>query len=467
MEVDVVDNVSDIDTIRNDDDLLNLLDANLNIDANRVLRARTVAPEHLLQNSNTQQTFASIATFNTNPNSAIYLPSSYFGLELSDVANHQERWYAFSASANNKISITMQHFDGDYDLMLFELVGNSLNLVDYAATYNPLERISYVSETGGTYYLVAVPYALSTQNYFVFIVDVLSSFDAFEANDFYYQAPIFNNSIDVVADIDNSFDQDWFQLNVTTNGARSLVAMNAPAGHYVVSIYDRNLNLLGSFMADDIPRNMNFAVGTYYLQVQSLTGHRVDDDYRLVVTNVNENIFVHAGQVYILQSGQQIFVNAGQVYILQPGQQAVFDNAGRLHILQPGEEGFNVNNRFVIISVINGRLAIDRTYINLNGIFKESAGLGYRTLQEILVYDNGIRPNAGRGLLPGSLGSHGMVVAIDITNGLLHTFDNRNRPMSWFYTTRNNPLADNHTIVNGVTVYVSLSTGKLVEAGIF
>ena len=274
MEVDVVDNVSNTIEIRNDNDLLNLLDSDLSVDENGISTFRTTTPEHLLQDPNTPQTFAQIATFNTDPNNAIYLPSSYFGFELSDVANHQERWYAFSVPVNNKISITMQHFDGDYDLMLFELVGNSLNLVDYAATYNPLERISYVSKTGGTYYLAAVPYALSTQNYFVFIVDVLSNFDSFEANDFYYQAPTFNNSIDVSANIDNGFDQDWFKLNVTTSGVRGLAALNAPAGHYAVSIYDHNLNLLGSFMADNMPRNMNFAVGTYYLQVESLTGRR-------------------------------------------------------------------------------------------------------------------------------------------------------------------------------------------------
>ena len=84
-----------------------------------------------------------------------------------------------------------------------------------------------------------------------------------------------------------------------------------------------------------------------------------------------------------------------------------------------------------------------------------------------MVYDNGIKPNATYGLNPVRLSSYEMVVVIDITNGLLHTFDNGRRPISWFYTTRYNPLADNHTIVNGVTVYVSLKTGKVLEAGIF
>jgi hypothetical protein len=63
-----------------------------------------VSAQHLTQGANPLRRGTPVAPRNSNPNLAINI-NGLFGLDLYDLANHEERWYSFSAPQNNKISI--------------------------------------------------------------------------------------------------------------------------------------------------------------------------------------------------------------------------------------------------------------------------------------------------------------------------------------------------------------------------
>jgi len=435
IEVDYSIEVFDSEPLRNPS---TIMDLDIIVDVEQVDAISAFPADHLLNNDEPQGRFG-IEPFNTNPNLAIYIPSALFGLELQDLANHQDRWYTFSVPANRKIQIVLSHQGGDYDLLLFRLDGFSLILVDVAATANPFERISYISSTGGTYFLAVSPFIPApVPHLFTFVIDVISGFDANEANDFPHQATQMANHLDVRGNIDNRFDEDWFRLNVTTGGNRDVAVFNALAGHYAVFVLDGNLNIIGSFMADGGIRRMNFPAGTFYFRIVSLTGHRDATEYRFIVTNANHRLYNHNGQILIARPGEVVHEAGGNLFALS------LNNGQRLTI--NGVE-----------AQINGRYR----YVNLN------PHLPTRYLREVSFWNNSLEPYYARGLRPFQVNHsnyRGWVVGVDILDGHLHRFDNRFWPMSWFFTTQPRWGADNNSAVGWITVHVSLNTGRVIEA---
>jgi len=378
-----------------------------------------VAPNNLMESAFTPHNVG-IEPFNTNPNLAIHIPSDWFGYELHDLANNQERWYNFNVPANRIVTIPLSYDSGIYDLYLFRLNGASLQLVAYSVIGNGFELIRYLSLTGGTYFLAVAPFVpAQVPHMFTFIIDATSNFDAHELNDSPQTATVFTNLIDIQANLDHAFDEDWFRLDMPTRGERDIVVMNAPAGHYAVFVYDDNLNVIGSFMADGNTRRLSSFGSIYYIRVLSLTGHRVDANYRLIVSNANE------------------------------------------HIRFVGSTPHRISIGFTNIT-INGRTtqlhnAQYRTHHNLV--------TGRRSFRQVSVFGN-LQPY--HGMVPFFLNNNyytGFVVAVETDRGSIHDFDNAFWPMSMFFTTdRSNPGSDNQVWVNSIVILVSIHTGRVVSS---
>jgi len=227
---------------------------------------------------------AGIMPFNTNPNLAINI-NGLFGLELNDLANNQQRWYHFNVPANSKITSVLSYQGGVYDLMLFRLNGSTLEPVAQSIVGNGSERLAYITPSAGTYFLAVAPFVPApTPHLFTFVVEVTNG-DQYELNDFFHQATVFNNSINIQANLDSRFDEDWFRLNVTTAKTKDITVSNAPAGnHYAVFLYDSNLNTVGSFYINgSATRRVDFAVGHYFIRILSLSGHHTTANYSLRV----------------------------------------------------------------------------------------------------------------------------------------------------------------------------------------
>lgn len=232
---------------------------------------------------------AEIAPLNTNPNIAITLNDSHFGVYLNDLANHQQRWYNFVMPANRIINVRLWYSAGIYDLVLFRLNGSVLEPVAQSIDGGGYERIRHLTRNGGVYFLAVAPFIPApTPQFFTFRIDISSNFDQFEMNDYVSQinaSTTFANAINIQANLDNPYDIDWFRLNVTTAGNFDITLSNTPTGnHYAIFIYDSNMNVLGSFFASgSAVRRINLPVGHYFIEILSLTGHVVSTNYRLQV----------------------------------------------------------------------------------------------------------------------------------------------------------------------------------------
>jgi len=257
-----------------------------NVDLDMLNEMGTVSADYLLEAPNPLSRNTPIAPRNTNPNIAINIPVNYFGQELLDLANNQQRWYNFNVAANRKVTVNLSYDSGVYDLVLFELVGSTLQPVADSFVGGGVERLSYKSQNGGTYFLAVAPYIPApSPHLFTFVVNVTSNFDSYEGNDFPNQARRFSDTINLQANLDNSFDEDWYKLNITTAGTKDITVSNAPAGNnYAVVVYDNNLNSIGSFFANNSQtRAIDFNRGDYYIRIFSFTGHVVPANYSLSI----------------------------------------------------------------------------------------------------------------------------------------------------------------------------------------
>ena len=371
-----------------------------------------------------------ISPLNTNPNLAIFIPDSLFGLALQDLANHQERWYNFIVPANRNVSVVLSYQSGIYDLYLFRLNGSMLQLVDLSVNGGGFERINYLSQSGGVYFLAVAPFIPTpTPHLFSFAIGV---------NDFRNTATARTNSIDLQANLNNIFSEDWYRLDVTSGGFRDIAVRNAPVGHYAVVIYDNAFNVIGSFFADNTIREMNFAPGTYFIRVFSFTGQRVNNNYRLIVTNANQQIVVHNGIVHFITRGDTVRIVNNRLFALS---------------IRNGRE-----------LVINGRVtAIDGARYRYINIFNPP--IDRRSMRSIILYRNStIQPNGFQVFRVNNDYYNGYAVAIETRGGSIHDFDNRRWPMSVFFTTHPSPIADNNIGVVFIRIFVSLETGRVVHS---
>ncbi|MCL1987378.1 MAG: hypothetical protein FWG64_05340 [Firmicutes bacterium] len=304
-----------------------------------------VSPNYL-RNPNARQ--VEVVPFNTNPNLAIDI-TNFIGFDLSDLANHEERWYMFNVPANNKVSIQLSYQSGVYDLILFRLVGSSLQQVDYSIDGRGVERINYISQSGGIYFLAVAPFIpTNTPHLFNFAVELSSNFDAFELNDLHTQATSFSDNFSVQANLDNRFDQDWFILDVNTASTKDLIVSNAPAGnHYGVFLYDSNFNLIGSFFANG-SRRVDFNLGRYFIQIRSMSGHVISANYRLTVEQARGPLL---GQVTI---PMQMIHNGEGAWALGPNNRLFVESGGLVEFeVQVAPAWGSVEGALLAIDIFN------------------------------------------------------------------------------------------------------------------
>jgi hypothetical protein len=381
------------------------------IDLDAMSESIDVGADHLV-GGNSRQQRAAITPFNTNPNIAIHIPDSLFGLNLQDLANNQERWYSFIVSKRSVISIAMSYQSGQYGMVLFSLDGGFLNAVDVAANGSRFERINYLTD-GGIYFLAVVPFVpASVPHFFSFAIDAVPD-----------QTSTHSNSIDIHARLNSGFDENWHRINVTTAGKREIAVFNAPTGHYGVAIYDGNLNLLGSFIASNAPRSMNFTTGTYFVRVFSYTGQWANSDYWLVSTNAKGKLYDHNGQIYVME----------------PGDVGLLDERTDI---------------FYRISPLSNGIAINGVQAPISGTFRNGK-------HEFSVHTETVKPSKPRLVYVDDVPT----VTFEIDVGFMRYPMPHLLPPFWYYITYPSNLYGKQTTqVDGVTVFVSLETGRIFHA---
>ena len=316
---------------------------------------RQAASADSLLNNDAARFDTDSSTRNTNPNIAIQIPDSYFGLELLDLANHEQRWYYFNVAANRKVTSALFYQSGVYALGLYKLNGANLELVASSLFGGGSERLHYISQSGGIYFLAALPInPTPNPHLFSFYIEMTNNFDSYELNNFFNESHVLTNSINIHANLDSRFDEDWFQLNVTTAGNREIALFNAPSGqYYAVFMYDSNLNSFASFYADNNVRTAWFAQGTYYIRILTLSGQRVDSNYWLNVTNVNQKMLVFNGNVYFIEPGQNYYAIGNNLFIYSVSNNMVFINGNYVVTSGSfGNAGWSVESNVITPSVL-------------------------------------------------------------------------------------------------------------------
>jgi hypothetical protein len=350
---------------------------------NNMQSAQSVTSDSLISND-IAHIGANNTMYNTDPNSAIYIPDTLFGLTLQDLANDEQRWYLFDVPANEKVTSFLNYQSGIYALGLYELNGVNLELVASSLFGGGSERLHYISQSGGIFFLAVLPIIpTSTPHLFNFVIEQTASFDSYEVNSFYDQAPVFTNSINIYANLDSIYDEDWFQLNITQAGTREIALFNAPTGqHYAVFLYDSNLNSVGSFYADHIPRSVSMSQGTYYVRILTLSGQRTDNNYWLNVTNAFNSMVVFNGNVYFIEPTQRYEIYNNQFYILE-SDEGFYVHEGNVFIISLNSNGVNINRTPVNIFNRQHFFGQSGQYVFFSSLNPSAYGTA---LQEVSIY---------------------------------------------------------------------------------
>ncbi|WP_079710782.1 hypothetical protein [Paraliobacillus ryukyuensis] len=186
----------------------------------------------------------------------------------------QQKWYRFEHNNSGKLTVIMQTVQSasiDYDLHLFKLNEETMTLEEevissYDSEKN--EQLSKISE-GGIYYIAVNSVTGSEPNLpFTFLVQQSTSYDQKEPDDNIYQAPAYLNHIYESQTIDNSYDLDWFILQVDQEKTLTVNLDNPSSADYQLDIFDLELNGLAG-LEDNEKYSISFPPGTYLLRVQS------------------------------------------------------------------------------------------------------------------------------------------------------------------------------------------------------
>ncbi len=251
-------------------------------------------------------------TTNTDPNNALFINSTYYGVPLADTADANDRWYFFENIGTNKLcSILNQDGEGDYNIYLYKLDDTTLNLVDYSANVGGFEKINYIGDDG-YYFLCISPYEAATTSYnYTFLVDVIENYDQNEVNDNYNEAISYTNTIKTTGTIDNAYDEDWFKLTVDSGHAGNycISVKTELDKQYALFLYDSNLSSLGNYLIDSNIKGFNLSEGDYYFRILSYTGEFTNNEYNFNVCNYL------GGAVFAAPTGNVIQCNGSQVSI--------------------------------------------------------------------------------------------------------------------------------------------------------
>lgn len=287
-----------------------------------------------------------------------------FNTWLQGMATNQVQWLSFDVVADRKLTIALHYLSGIYDLYLFN--SNSV-LIASSIRGNGFELINYISASGGTYTLAIAPFIPApTPILFDFIVYNIHNFDQYELNETAGSGSLFTNSMNIHANIDNPWDEDWFRLNVANSGWKRIDVHNASHEQYAVFVLrtvGTHTHTHAGFLADGDARFVHLPAGNYDVVVLSFTGHfNANQNYNLVITPLS---VVHSVSS-VTYSGP----DAGYVTMFQGTHMRVGRNvtiSGNAHgtgsltvtIVNLGWRNFNLSMTYAtrIVTTNNGRFS--------------------------------------------------------------------------------------------------------------
>lgn len=243
---------------------------------------------------NSNSTIETTATENTDPNNAylINLDNVYQGY-INE--NQQQRWYYLNLTDPGKLTVYMQTVNNanvDYDLHIFHLNTSTGSLENqFTSNYGPTmnEQLSYIVEPG--YYFICINSynGFDTANPFLFITNFSTQYDLAEPDDNINYAPVKEGTnLQLTQSIDNDFDVDWIQVNMTTNATVYLALNNVPQDKtYKMDIFDNNLKGLGT-LEQNKSYNLALTEGNYFFRIRSENGS--GSDYTFVLNSINNDI---------------------------------------------------------------------------------------------------------------------------------------------------------------------------------
>ncbi|WP_051217473.1 carboxypeptidase-like regulatory domain-containing protein [Paenibacillus assamensis] len=337
------------------------------------------------------------SAIHNNPNTAIPVVTSVVYSDTIAEANGQ-RWYTFQTTNPGKLTVylqTVQNASIDYNLHLFRLDTTTYNLVEQEiSSYGPNtnELLSRIAPAGIYYVAVNAQAGFDAVNPYLFTIQESPVYDSAEPDDNIWKAKPLTNGIHVNQTIDNLFDEDWIKLTVTAQKSFRLKFNNtAPNTNYQAQIFNQNLQSIGTINQNTNQDLIaNFAAGTYYVRVQSLSGFDATKTYNLAITEFKAPTKVTISHVSTISD-----INAGQRINYGYGLKWRFKNSitisGTAYDAS-GAPAFNAPITVAFQTVINNKVYQASTNTGPSGAFT--------------VTINGVQPAAGQYSSPVTVSTH-------------------------------------------------------------
>ena len=194
----------------------------------------------------------------------------------------------------------------------------NLNLVAYSIySGTTMDRLSYIVDEDGYYFLRVVPETASTTEgaVYYFIIRLDENYDSYEGNDNVYQASTsLTDSMNISGTIDNVFDVDFYTFVVSSNGSYKLRLSNVPStAEYTAAIFDSTLNVVGEVVSSgDNSSYVNLNAGIYYVNVYSSNyQYNYTQQYKLELYSVHSI----NSTFYTTHGGHLVEITPTAVYI--------------------------------------------------------------------------------------------------------------------------------------------------------
>ncbi len=265
---------------------------------------------------------------NDNPNNAYIIDA---GNVYSDTITSQgaQRWYAFSNSSIQKLTIIMQAPNSsniDYNLFLFKYneQTNDLDLVAdslYPGSAN--EQLSTIGQDGVYFIGVNSVTGFDSNNPFVFEVIPSAQYDSNEPDDDIFQAkPCDSSSVSIEGTIDNDYDQDWSTFTTTDASVVYAGLSNVSSSNSykadIIDVVNNQLQLIGT-VGTNSTANFVLPSGTHYIRIRTENGYDAQQKYKFDVKPYDlSTILGHSPDFnYILykDSNNNLYLNGKSVNV--------------------------------------------------------------------------------------------------------------------------------------------------------
>jgi hypothetical protein len=177
-----------------------------------------------------------------------------------------------------------------------------------------MENLSAVGESG-YYFLRVVPETATTETdaVYFFMITPITEYDACEPDDMPEFATEYTDVLNVNNSIDNLYDQDWFQLTISSGGNYIVSLSNIPdESTYNVYIYDASYDFVaGMSCSENKVGTINMSSGIYYIQVFSESGYSTTQSYNLKVIKRKDT----SSKMIYTKTGQIVELTASVLYI--------------------------------------------------------------------------------------------------------------------------------------------------------